>query len=223
MFKKKKLGKKEYQALIQRIRDNDPSLTELHLCRQMLHFVEAREIVVALGHNSHITKLDMSNNRIGDSGVAQLANLLSRCQSLTSIDISYNSCGYHAEEALETLLQYNFHIVELRHEESKDGYGLPGFDVSSSKRNRAARKQIKAYLKGNQKYQQVWRRARVVCFFYTATHDAESMLVIDTSMPQLYTLASADICCHFTQFFPLLRCTFFPSFDIFSVFKRRHR
>jgi len=97
-------------AVLKRIEADDPSLTELDLSYQKLTAVNIGLLVKTLEKNTHLTKLNLYANQIGDEGVVHLvkntrlvalnlaANQISKIgtealashKTITSLDLSYN-------------------------------------------------------------------------------------------------------------------------------------
>lgn len=87
---------------IQRIRANDPTLTEVNLDgRQLADTHEAEAIFDALASNSVVTKVSLGNNGIDDSLVAAFSLALVENQTITSVLLHDN---YISSEGCEYLL-----------------------------------------------------------------------------------------------------------------------
>ncbi len=86
----------EFNQLITRVRNNDPSLTTLSLSSFGLTDQDAILIADALKNNNKVTELDVSSNNIWAVGAAALASN----QTLTSLNVSYNNIGDAGAAAL---------------------------------------------------------------------------------------------------------------------------
>ena len=60
------------EKIIQRLKDNDPALTELDLSNNKIGSLKAIAIAMALKKNTKLKKLDLRNNKIGSLGAIAL-------------------------------------------------------------------------------------------------------------------------------------------------------
>jgi len=72
-----------------------------------------RRISQALMHNSYLTILDMSNNKIGYEVVSELANSLRTNSSLTVLDLSNNDIDDRCAYSLSDSLMHNMSLTTL--------------------------------------------------------------------------------------------------------------
>jgi len=83
--------------LLQRIRDNDPTLTILDLKNNQIGPAEAEVLAIALQSNTAVTRLNLQNNQIGILGAKALANLLQNNTTLTTIDLGDGNIGVEVQ------------------------------------------------------------------------------------------------------------------------------
>ena len=88
------------ETLLQRIRDNDPMLTELDLYEQNIADEGAGEIAEALKTNNSLTTIDLRWNKITDAGAKKIAEVLKTNNSLTTIYLGSNQIGAEGVEKI---------------------------------------------------------------------------------------------------------------------------
>jgi len=95
---------KKVPGLVQRIQENDPSLTSVRLrCRAK----EAKDLAGALRHNHTVTALDLYHNFLGIEGVQVLADSLRHNTTVSGLNLGDNNIGPLGMMALARALQSN--------------------------------------------------------------------------------------------------------------------
>ena len=92
------------QEIIQRLRDNDPSLTRLHLSNNQIGDEGARALADALRTNTSLTELYLQANQIGKEGTLDLAEALRTNTSLTGLSLEYNQIGDELKQEIARLM-----------------------------------------------------------------------------------------------------------------------
>jgi hypothetical protein len=102
--------------LLQRIRDNDPTLTILDLKNNQIGPAEAQALAIELQSNTAVTRLNLQNNQIGTLGAEALANLLQNNTTLTTIDLGDGNIGVEVQTSNNNIgrdgLQFLFNALE---------------------------------------------------------------------------------------------------------------
>eukprot|EP01006_Ploeotia_vitrea_P040674 TRINITY_DN66446_c0_g2_i1.p1 TRINITY_DN66446_c0_g2~~TRINITY_DN66446_c0_g2_i1.p1 ORF type:complete len:1081 (+),score=140.50 TRINITY_DN66446_c0_g2_i1:81-3245(+) len=105
--------------VVSKIQDNDPSIRRLNFSEpgeddKLYDDVSCRILAVALLNNTFVTKLNLSNNKIGPEGAAFLADLLEENQTLRVLNLNQNKIGDEGGEALiKALTDRNDTLTEL--------------------------------------------------------------------------------------------------------------
>ena len=75
------------EGLLQRIRENDPTLTSLNLSYNQIGPEEVQALANALQNNTALTSLNLGYNHIGNEGAQALATALQNNATLTSLNL----------------------------------------------------------------------------------------------------------------------------------------
>ena len=102
--------------LLQRIRDNDPTLTSVNLFSfaNKIGDEEVQEIAAALQHNTTLTSINLFGNKIGIAGAQAFAAALQHNTTLTSVNLACNHrIGDEGAQAIATALQHNRTLTSI--------------------------------------------------------------------------------------------------------------
>src|SRR5579872_135969 len=85
-------------ALLKRIRDQDPKLTEVYLSHQTPKLTDSDIVLLcaALKQNNIVRVIELSWNTISDAGAKELAKI----QTITELDLRWNEIGDPGVKAL---------------------------------------------------------------------------------------------------------------------------
>ena len=108
-------------TLLQRIRDNDPTLTSLDLTHNKIGVDDARAIAEALKTNTTVKSLDLGWNKIGAAGARVLVEALQINTTLTSLDLRGNEIGYDGAIVVAWALKTNTSVTSMKLELNKIG------------------------------------------------------------------------------------------------------
>ena len=98
---------------LRRMRENDPTLTELDVAFNSTGDAGASALAEALKVNNTLTTLVAGCNRIGGDGASALAEALKVNKTLTELNVEYNSIGTGGVNALAEALKMNRTLTEL--------------------------------------------------------------------------------------------------------------
>jgi len=101
------------EQLLERIRENDPTLTTIDLGGSYIGDEGAKALTEALKVNQSLTEIDLRNNDIGAEGAKALAKALKINESLTKIDLSDNNIGSEGAKALAKALKINESLTKI--------------------------------------------------------------------------------------------------------------
>jgi Ran GTPase-activating protein (RanGAP) involved in mRNA processing and transport len=94
-----------------------PTLKKLNLKRNNINAEGAAMIVKALEqcHNIELTYLDLSINKIGDTGTARVAELFKQCPKLSHLDLSLNKISDKGIESISSAIRqcHNLALINL--------------------------------------------------------------------------------------------------------------
>ena len=101
------------RAILDRLRDNDSSLTELRLRGKQIEGEGAQALAEALRENTSLTELFLHGNQLGAAGATALAEALTQNTSLTNLYFSRNQIGHEGVIALAWALKVNTSLTDL--------------------------------------------------------------------------------------------------------------
>lgn len=116
-----KMSQAEWQILLNRLRDNDPTLTDLSLIREEIGDTEAQALASALKGNDKLRSLNLRLNQISDVGAKAISSALYDNQTLQLLELSYNQIGSAGAEALAVILKNNFTLASFNLASNKIG------------------------------------------------------------------------------------------------------
>jgi Ran GTPase-activating protein (RanGAP) involved in mRNA processing and transport/predicted Ser/Thr protein kinase len=99
--------------ILQRLRNNDPSLTQLNLAYNKIGEAGAKHLSDALKVNQSLRELQLYNNKIGDAGAKDLSDALKVNQSLTKLRLTSNEIGHVGASYLSDALKVNPSLTQL--------------------------------------------------------------------------------------------------------------
>jgi ankyrin repeat protein len=99
--------------IAERLKENDPSLTQADLSKSGITATGAKDLVEVLQHNTSLTQLNLAINGIRDIGAKDLAQILKHNMSLAQLDLSDNRISDVGAKHLATVLQYNISLKQL--------------------------------------------------------------------------------------------------------------
>jgi hypothetical protein len=99
--------KNEWQSLLKRLQNNDPSLIDFYVSYQ-IGDAGAAELAIALKTNSTLEKLNLTSTDIGDAGLAALALMLKDNRTLKELYLDWNpEIGDEGAITLANAIKYN--------------------------------------------------------------------------------------------------------------------
>ena len=98
---------------IKQLKQNDSTLTELHISNNNIGFEGAIAIAKALETNTTLTTLFIDNNNIGVEGSKAIAEALKTNTTLTELHISNNNIGFEGAIAIAKALETNTTLTTL--------------------------------------------------------------------------------------------------------------
>ncbi len=110
---KYRVNSPEWEALLKRLQNNDPTLTSLDLCDSEIGDPDVIELAKVLAQNKTIRNLDISRNNISDAGAAEFAKVLLQNQTITNLDLGGNKIGDIGGMKLVQALSQNKTITYL--------------------------------------------------------------------------------------------------------------
>jgi len=102
-----------FERSLQRLRENDPSLTELDLSYKNIGDDGVKSISDALRKNTSLITLYLTKNDIGDDGVKSLSNTLHENTTLTELILDYNKIGDDGVKSLSAALRASTSLTAL--------------------------------------------------------------------------------------------------------------
>jgi len=102
-----------FEKSLQRLRENDPSLTELNLSKDKIGDNGAKSLSDALRENTSLTTLSLGVNNIGDDGAMSLSDALRKNTSLAILFLDKNDIGDDGAESLGDALRKNTSLSML--------------------------------------------------------------------------------------------------------------
>lgn len=111
-------------AIIRKIHDNNPDLTEVNLDDMNLSRADGMALFNALAKNEYVTWISLQRNKISDDGVAELCSALEINSTLVYIDLSENDITSNAALSLISVLKNsNQHLqyLDLKHNRIRSG------------------------------------------------------------------------------------------------------
>ncbi len=99
--------------ILQRIVNNDPTLTSPDLTYKQIGDAEAREIANALRNNKTLTRIDLLGNQIGDAGAGAIAEALLTNTTLTHVYLNQNKIKNLGAGAIANALQNNKTLIRI--------------------------------------------------------------------------------------------------------------
>jgi Ran GTPase-activating protein (RanGAP) involved in mRNA processing and transport len=103
----------EFNALLARLKRNDPTLVELNLVSYGLVPETVEPIAEALKTNKSLKILNLSRNRIRDQGATALSFALRINDTLESLDVSWNEIGAPGAVSIADTLLVNQTLLDL--------------------------------------------------------------------------------------------------------------
>ena len=106
-----------FEKSLQRLRENDPSLTNLYLLMTLntkIGAEGAKSLSDALLKNTNLTTLNLDNNNIGAEGARSLSDALLTNTSLTSLNVGSNNIGIEGVKSLSDALLENTTLTTLK-------------------------------------------------------------------------------------------------------------
>jgi len=101
------------EELLQKIRENDPTLTSLDLGGNQIGPAEAQALATALKTNITLKSLNLYDNKIGPAGALAIATALKTNTTLTSLNLGSNQIGTAGAIAIATALKANTTLTSL--------------------------------------------------------------------------------------------------------------
>ena len=100
--------------LMERVRTNDPNLTELHLGSMSIGLREdILSLFNVLGGNKYVQVIDLSRNEIDDDGVSAISSALLENNSVTHLNLSDNVIFSEGAEHLIVILDSNNTLEDI--------------------------------------------------------------------------------------------------------------
>ncbi len=105
--------KSRLEKAIERLQNNDPTLTSLNFLGKEIGDAYAEALSIALASNTTLTSPDLVGNQIGDAGAEALSIALASNTTLTSLYLVGNRIGDAGAEALSVALASNTTLTSL--------------------------------------------------------------------------------------------------------------
>ena len=99
--------------MLEMIRENEETLTSLHLDGKNIGIARTQTLATALLENHTVTELFLGSNYIGDEGAQALATMLRGNRTITTLWLNHNHIGTEGAKALASALLENHTIIEL--------------------------------------------------------------------------------------------------------------
>ena len=99
--------------LLKRIKENDPTLTQLDLSQNDMGGRTTIELADALNANHTIVQLDLSFTKLGDAEAKSLSECLLENQTITHLDMSNNKIGDQGAQSISKLLEKTHSVIQL--------------------------------------------------------------------------------------------------------------
>ncbi|KTD45452.1 Ankyrin repeats (3 copies) [Legionella quinlivanii] len=107
---------------IQRIRENDPTLTSLDLTSQALTDSDFQNLSLALAQNTHLKSLELAKTNPSNAGLSYLSTALKSNNSLESLNLGGNELQQKGLEYLCEVLRVNQSLRTLELHLGNSGY-----------------------------------------------------------------------------------------------------
>lgn len=107
--------------ILQRLKENDPTLTLLDLAGNSISAAEIKDLAEALKTNKILTTLKLTRSQIGDAGVKELAEALKTNSTLTHLHLDENNIGDAGVEQLAEVLKRNSTLTHLNLDKNNIG------------------------------------------------------------------------------------------------------
>jgi len=149
-----KFKEKEFQLILDNLRQNNKQDTELDLQNHYLDKWAAEELAEVLMENRTVLNLNLSHNQISDDGVIHIARMLEKNKTIHTLDISFNGLTRKGTRHIINCLNNNVFITELFMEEDTIelgdlGLGQAQLDAITP----AMRDEIENLLESNRSFQ----------------------------------------------------------------------
>jgi len=92
------------EAVMQRLANNCPHLTELDLSYKNIDFSKVKLLAEILEKNSHLISLNLEGNQIGNKGVQFLCSMLEKNNTLQKINLVNNKIEDEGSRALGKII-----------------------------------------------------------------------------------------------------------------------
>lgn len=103
--------RKSFEETLDRLRNNDPTLTHLDFAGKKLW--DVRSLAKALETNSYLTSLDISGKKIGPIGAWYLAHAIPKNATLKSINLMNNAIGQEGASYIDAHMVLNSTLTHL--------------------------------------------------------------------------------------------------------------
>src|SRR3990167_2241507 len=114
----------EFEAILEKLRVNDPSLTYLDLESKKITDADINKLARVLPSNRTLTSLCLSKNQIGAAGAKALSLALKENHTLTSLCLTGNRIGAAGAKDFRLALQENHTLTLLSLTNNRMGFGL---------------------------------------------------------------------------------------------------
>ncbi len=102
-----KMALEKWNDLINRIKNNDPSLETIDLTEKQIGPEDMKVLAEALEKNTSVTMINLWNNNLGSEGVKYLAQGLKKNNSVIMINLQSNGLSVEEVNVIERLLNRN--------------------------------------------------------------------------------------------------------------------
>lgn len=106
-------GQSYFDRITDRVRNNDPSLTELRMMGCGRYGFNFKTLVNALADNSSVISVNLSSNGLCDEDAIALALALGRNAFVTELNLSHNDISEEGSRALAAALKQNSSLMKL--------------------------------------------------------------------------------------------------------------
>src|SRR3990167_295831 len=111
----------EFEAILKKLRVNDPRLTSLELLSKEITDADIKKLATVLPSNHTLTSLNLNINQIGDAGAKALSLALKKNHTLTVLYLWGNQIRDALEKTLKAFINRNIQLAEEAYQAAAEG------------------------------------------------------------------------------------------------------
>lgn len=112
-MRERKVYHPEWQAILEKLRNNDASFTRLDLENSYINSQQAEELAIALHNNHTLIELNLEENDLGNAGAIALANAMINNRTLVHVNLCNNKIGNESAIKWAAVLKDNSTLKTL--------------------------------------------------------------------------------------------------------------